>query len=207
MANLKTAFHSINGALRDPSKRQHMAKVATGPAFEGWLNAEIGVVLNSSKGSLDFEKGEYLWSEKTKRDLVICRPDGSAGWVIEVKLVYPWPPSKMQAPLERLKAQVAPKKTYDDEDDRTQRAGIIFGVWFEPSPDNGAWAAEINRLRFFSGLKVMAHKIFPHGASDPFAIQHKDFYYPLREVTPTGWDETVTVGMMYVTRRRKGGSG
>jgi hypothetical protein len=192
------------GHLRKKSKKRQVAMVASGPAFEGWLNAEIGVVLNSANGALDFDKGEYLWGEKTKRDLVICRADHSAGWVIEVKLVYPWPRSKMRAPVLRLREQVDPKWSdrYADEDERTQRAGIIFGVFLEPPPKNGAWAAGITRTRFFSELKETVHEVFPHGFKDRFAIQHQDFYYPVKQVTPAGWDETATVGMMYVTRRR-----
>jgi hypothetical protein len=210
MANLKTAFHAINRALSDPKKREHMSKVATGPAFEGWLNAEIGVVLNTDNGAVNVEQGEYLSSENTKRDLVIFRPAAmsakpQAGWVIEVKLVYPWPPSKMIAPLVRLREQVDPKKSdmYEDEDERTQRAGVIFGVWFDAPYKNRFWEAGMDRHRFYSTLKRTVHDIFPHRPSDRFAIQHQHFYYPIKQFTPPGWDETVTIGMTYVTRRKK----
>jgi hypothetical protein len=184
-----------------------MARVATGPAFEGWLNAEIGVILNERQ-CVDDRKGEYLWAEKTKRDLVICKPAEDlvkadvAGWVIEVKLVYPWPPSKMLSTLRRLREQVSPPagKTYADEDKKTRRAGIIFGVWFQPRPEKSAWAASTTRKAFFSILKAGIVDVFPHGPRDPFAIQHLNFYYPINQLQQAGW-ETVSVGMMYVTQR------
>jgi hypothetical protein len=194
MANMKAAFHAINARLK--SKKRHMALIGLGPSFEGWANAEMGVILTRE---LSGSRGEYLHGEKTKRDLVICRADGKAGWVIEVKLVYPWRRSKMTVPLERLCLQVEGRsRHYKDEDLRTRRSGIVFGVWISPPEESGYWDPKLKTAsQFFKRLRECVLEQFDE---DGFAIQHRNFYRPVSRVRVQG--RTVTIGMTYVTLRR-----
>jgi hypothetical protein len=198
MADMKAAFHAVRAHLIGEKNR--LAKVATGPAFEGWLNAEIALCLNDST-CIKHDHGEVIWPEKTKRDIVIVRADGKAGWVIEVKLIYPWRPSKIQESLDRLRTQVIGRsRTYADEKNaRTRRSGFIFGVWLDMDSQPPSWDKKLTKQKFFRLFTERVLSTFPGKRGAGFKIQSRTPYYAVRKERPPGWYERATVGMMYVT--------
>lgn len=199
----KAVFYRVRDMLK--RRERHVARIALGSAFEGWLNAEIGREMRWGEPNKNRWGGdEYVVPESQKRDLVVFRDDGTASHVIEVKLVYPWSERKMLVPLKRLYEQIS-RKAYNDETTKTRYVGFIFGVWISPFHSRFADRKSLaNAYGFYQRLTSQVRAVFDE---EDYTFQHRSWRRAVDcDVTLNGEKFHVEVGMLHMTRRPQSNS-
>lgn len=112
---------------RDPD---HLAQVLIGPACENWLRTELRIHLNRTESTLAYN--QFAYDEDQNRDISIYDDlDGQLNCThaLELKVIYPLPPSKRKESYTKLNQQTCRQKNRKHETKFTIFSSIIFYVW------------------------------------------------------------------------------